>query len=214
MAQKISPTAEEFREAQEIIENSLTKAEAEFSLERDVIIEIGLGGHDDIVEMFDGVYGFASYPNEIELKFNTAAENWRQSLKSTTVHEYAHVWGFEQRGRESSKKWEYILEEAFTQHTAKQFAPEYQSQWWTEHGTQTVAAYWEQVKENELDQDSEDAGPLFINSDDEGYSLGLGYSLSFQIGQELLGEHKLSDLLTLSKSELVRAGDNLYQHER
>jgi uncharacterized protein YjaZ len=134
--------------------------------------------------------------------------------KSTTVHEYAHVWGYEHRGRESRKKWEYILEEAFTQHTAKQLVPEYQSPWWTKHGTQTVAAYWEQVKEDELDQDSEEAGPLFINPDDEGYPHGLGYSLSFQLGQELLGEHELSDVPTVCKSELVRAGDNLYQHER
>lgn len=213
MEYRISPTSEEFREAREIIENSLTVAESTFSLERDVVIEMGWGGDDYIVELMDGASGFASYPNKIEIEFNTASEDWRASLKSATVHEYAHIWGYERRGRESSKKWEYVLEEAFTQHTAKRLVPEYRSPWWTKHSTQNVAAYWEQIKDDELDQDSEEAGPVFINLDDDGYPLGLGYSLSFQLGQELLGEHDLRDLLDIDKSELVRVGDRLYQQK-
>lgn len=203
----------EFREAREIVENSLTRAEEEFPLERDVVIDIGWEGDDFFVEAMDGVSGFASHPNRIELGFNTAAEGWKEALKSTAVHEYAHVWGYERRGRESRKKWEYIIEEAFTQHMAKQLVPEYRSPWWTKHSIQNVATYWEPIKKDELDRDSEEAGPIYINLDKGGYPLGLGYSLSFQLGQELLAEHDLNDFPTLSKPELVRVGDHLYQND-
>lgn len=209
---RILPTIETFREAREIVDNSLSIADDAFPIERDVIVEVGWGGDEFIIESLDGASGFASYPNRVELKFNTGAENWRESLKSSTVHEYAHVWGYEKRGQESQKKWEYILEEAFTQHIAKDLVPEYQSPWWTKHSTQKVAAYWDQIKEAEFDEASEEAGPLFINTEDEGYPLGLGYSLSYQLGQELLAEHDLYDFPALSKEELVKAGDQLYDN--
>lgn len=209
---RILPTTEEFREAREIVEDSLSIAEGAFPVERDVVIEVGWGGDEFIVESLDGASGFASYPNSIEVKFNTRAESWRESLKSSTVHEYAHIWGYERRGQESQKKWEYVLEEAFTQHIAKDLVPEYRSPWWTKHSTQKVAAYWDQIKEDEFDEPSQEAGPLFISTEDGGYPHGLGYSLSYQLGQELRSEHDLYDFPALSKEELVEAGSQLYDH--
>jgi uncharacterized protein YjaZ len=210
MMHSISPTIEEFREAREIVESSLSIVEKAFPIERDVIVGIGWDRDDFTEESLDGASGFASYPNRIELTFNTAAENWRESLKSSTVHEYAHVWGYEKRGQESQKKWEYILEEAFTQHIAKDLVPEYQSPWWTKHNTQEIATYWDHIKEDEFLEPSEEAGPIFISTEDERYPLGLGYSLSYQLGQELLTEHDLHDFPALHKEALVRAGNQLY----
>jgi len=213
MGHRISPTTGEFETAREIVATSLDDAEATLPLDRDVVVELGWDGDEHVPELLDGASGFASYPNRIELGFNTAAENWRGSLRSATVHEYAHIWGYEQRGRESDTKWEYVLEEAFTQHTASALVPEYRSPWWTRHDRRTVAAHWGQIKEEELHRDSEEAGPVFIDPDDGGYPLGLGYSLSFQIGRELLEDHELRDLPTLEKPAVVGAGDRLYQGE-
>lgn len=189
---------------------SLTKVESEYPIKRDVIVDIGWDEDDFLVESLDGASGFASYPNRVEIEFNSSAEDWRRSLKSTTVHEYAHIWGYDQRGRESKTKWGYILEEAFTQHMARDLVPEYQSPWWTRHNEETVAKFWTQIKETELDEASEEAGPIFISSDDESYPLGLGYSLSFQIGRRLLSEYDLTQLPFLNKEAVVRAGDHLY----
>ncbi|GGL70272.1 DUF2268 domain-containing putative Zn-dependent protease [Halocalculus aciditolerans] len=213
MADRLSPTTAEFREARGIIERSLAAAEARFPTETDVVVEIGWAGDDDIVDILDGAYGFASYPNRIEIEFNTAAPNWQASLKSTTAHEYAHVWGFERRGRESETKWEYVVEEAVTQHAAKQLVPEYQSPWWTRYNPETVAEYWDRIRAEELDRDSEDGGTLYVEPKDSGYPFGLGYSLSFQLGRTLLEEHDLPYLLDIDKSALVAAGDRLYRDD-
>ena len=103
------------------------------------------------------------------------------------------------------------LEEAFTQHIARELVPEYRSPWWTKHSKETVSRYWEQIANTELKKPSEEAGPIFINTQDGGYPLGLGYALSYQLGQELLTEYELQEYPSLSKKKIVKVGNRLYK---
>lgn len=211
MTAHISPTVEDFEEVRAIVSTGIKDAAKAYPMERSPTVELGWGGEEFIVTSLDGASGFTSYPNRIEIEFNTTASQWRESLRSTTVHEYAHVFGYDHRQRESETKWEYILEEAFTQHVAEQLVPEYQSPWWTKYNPETVAKYWGDIVVDELEDPSEDGGPLYIDPQEEQYPLGLGYSLSYQLGEELLTDIELPALLTLDRELLVRAGDELYR---
>lgn len=206
----ISPSVEEFSEARELIEESLRTAAAAIPIETELRVEIGWNGEEYVVEEMDGALGVASYPDRVELEFNTNAEDWRPSLKSSTVHEYGHIYVYETRERESEQKWEYILEEAFTQHFADRLVPEYRSPWWHKHSRREVGRYWERIRDTEMTEESEEAGPVFIDPTDGGYPHGLGYSMSYQLGEELLAEYDLRDFPAVSRAEVVRVGNRLY----
>lgn len=210
MAARIVPTVEDFRQARALVVDALTEAETAFPTEREAVVELSWGGDASVVDALDGASGFTSYPNRIELAFNTETDSWRDSLRSTATHEYAHVWGYDRRGRESETKWEYVIEEAFTQHIAARLVPEYESPWWTRFTRREVADYWDRITD-ELDDPSEDGERLYVSPGGEGYPLGLGYSLSYQIGERLLERHDLRSFPALDKTALLRAGEELYE---
>lgn len=210
MNHQISPTTAEFEAARGVVELALATAADAFPMDRDVAAELGWGGDEFVVVSLDGAMGFTSPPNRVELEFNTAAPAWRDALASTTVHEYAHVWTYDRRGGESEDMWEYVLEEAFTQHVAKRLVPEYESPWWTGFDRESVAEHWDDVRE-ELGDPSQDGDRLYVDAGADGYPLGLGYSLSFQVGERLLCEHDLTDVPTLDRDALVDAGEALYR---
>jgi len=180
-------------------------------MNRTPTVELGWNGDEYVAELLNGASGFTSYPDRIELGFTTTAGEWRESLRSTTVHEYAHVWGYEERGRESETKWEYVLEEAFTQHVAEEVVPEYRAPWWTKYDEQTVGSYWDRIVAEELDEPSEDGGSLYVDPHDDTYPLGLGYALSYQLGDVLKETHSVASIPTLDRDDLLEAGNTLYR---
>lgn len=210
MSHDIAPTTAEFETARGIVGSALATAADSFPMDRDVTVELGWDGHEFVVESLDGAMGFTSPPNRVELGFNTGASEWQNSLASTTVHEYAHVYGYERRGGESETKWQYVLEEAFTQHVARRLVPEYESPWWTGFDREAVAEHWDAVRE-EFDDPNEDGERLYVDASTDGYPLGFGYSLSYQVGEVLLRDHELTELPTLDRDALVDAGEELYR---
>ncbi|MCT9094851.1 DUF2268 domain-containing protein [Haloarchaeobius sp. HME9146] len=212
MSREIHPTVSELRAARETVKDALTSANVSFPLETDVSVELGWDGSDFVTREVDGAAGYADYPDTIEISFNTHAEEWQASLASTAAHEHAHLWCFEQRGREADRKWEYVLEEAFTQHVAARLVPEYDSPWWTRHGEPVLAEYWPAVRDDEFDAENEDGGPLFIDPEPGGYPHGYGYSLAYRLGEELLNEESygLQEFVAVDREELVAVGDRLF----
>lgn len=211
MGHEIRPTPAAFETAHAIVDDAMETADEAFPLATDATVSIEWGHEDWIVEAVDGASGYTDYPDRIEIRFDTAATGWRASLRSTAVHEFAHVWAVERRGREPVTKWEYVLEEAFTQHVAKRLVPGYESPWWTKRDERTVAEYWERIRETELDAESEEAGPLFLDESEGGYPNGLGYSLAFQVGRVLLDDHDLTSFPTLDRDAVVAVGARLYE---
>lgn len=212
MAHQIKPSEKELKEAREIVGTALTEAEKELPMEQEVIIELAWTESEFTVEQMGGSSGFAKYPNIISLNFNTSAETWRESLRSSIFHEYAHTWDYEKRGQKWETRWEYILGEALTQHFARQNA-EYESPWRTKYNREEIGEYWPQIRDEELDQEYQNDGgndPLFINKAEGGYPNWLGYTLSYQIGEQLLKKHSLEELPELDKNDVIEAGNKLY----
>ncbi len=212
MSHQIKPSTRELEEAKEIIDVALLKAEENLPIEQEVVIELGWTENEFTIEEMGGSNGFAKYPNIITLNFNTSAGEWRKSLRASAFHEYAHIWDYEQRGQQWEKRWEYILGEALTQHFAEQNA-EYESPWRTKHSKEEIAQYWSKIRDKELDHVYHNDGgndSLFINKGEGEYPNWLGYTLSYQIGEQLLQHHDLEDFPELDKKDVVEAGNKIY----
>ncbi|WP_267641352.1 DUF2268 domain-containing putative Zn-dependent protease [Haloarchaeobius amylolyticus] len=212
MSREIHPTVSELRAARETVQSALTSANVSFPLDTGVSVELGWDGSDFVTSQVDGAAGYADYPDTIEISFNSHPDEWQASLASTATHEHAHLWFFEQRGGEADRKWEYVLEEAFTQHVAADLVPEYDSPWWTRHADTVLADYWPVARDEAFTAPSEEGGPLFIDPEPGGYPHGYGYSLAYRLGEELLAEegYDLRELVEVDREELVAVGDRLF----
>lgn len=214
MSHTIRPTVPEYREARSLVAEALDRAAAAFPMDTDPVVEMRWTEDEFVVAELDGAKGYAEAPDVVEIEFNTAAPAWRDSLRSTAVHEYVHVWDVEQRGGTWETRWEYVLGEALTQHAAEEFVPAYESPWPRKHDVEAVAEYWPQVREVELDRRMDEIDgydPVFIDDGEGRYPMGLGYSMSYQIGGTLRRERDLESFPHLDRAAVVRAGERLYE---
>lgn len=214
MSHTIRPTVPEYREARGLVAEALDRAAAAFPMETDPVVEMRWTEDEFVMAELDGAKGYAEAPDVVEIEFNTAAPAWRDSIRSTAVHEYVHVWDVEQRGGTWEARWEYVLGEALAQIAAEEFSLEYESPWPRKHGVEAVAEYWPRIEAAELDRRMEEIegyDPVFIDDGGGRYPMGLGYSMSYQIGEELLGEHDLESFPHLDRAAVVRAGKRLYE---
>nr|EGQ39661.1 MAG: putative Zn-dependent protease, DUF2268 [Candidatus Nanosalinarum sp. J07AB56] len=211
MPHNIKPSTEELEEAKEIVDTALTEAEEQLSMEQELIVELGWTESDFTIEEMHGARGLSKYPNTVSLDFNTSAQNWSDSLRATAFHEYAHTWDYEQRGQLWDKRWQYILGEALTQHFANQNA-EYESPQRTKHSRDEVSEYWAHIRDEKLDQEHSQSqfDPIFINKGEGKYPNWLGYSLAWQIGEQLLQQYSLEEFPALEKEDIVEAGNEIY----
>jgi uncharacterized protein YjaZ len=92
--------------------------------------------------------------------------------------------------------WRYIIDEALMQNI-----------------TEKIAEYWEKIKKKELDRNYQFPDPLYINKNEGGYPNGLGYSMSYLIGKELLEEHRPKDFPQLEKKDVIEAGDQIFNKD-
>lgn len=214
MSHRIEPSKDELEEAKNIVDSALSSASKELPMNQEVKVGLGWTEKEFVLEKMNGASGYAKYPNVLDIDFNNSANNWRESLRATSFHEYAHVWDYEQRGKKWEKRWQYILGEALAQHFANQNS-DYRARWRTEHSREKIAEYWPKIRDKEISKDMEEASvngsdPLFINKGEGDYPNWLGYSLAWQIGKALLKNHKLEDFPEITKQQLTEAGNKIY----
>ncbi len=202
------------QEAREIVEDSLVQAQEKLPIKQKIVLDLDWSEYEFMIEKMGGASGIAKYPDIINIGLNTSSDCWKSSLQASVLHEYAHIWDYEQRGQQWEKHWEYILGEALTQHFTEQNA-EYESPWRKKHSKEIIAEYWSQIRDTELDKDMEDVDfrgeeSLFVNEGNGKYPNWLGYSLSYQIGEQLLINNNLEDFPEVEKEEIIEAGNELY----
>ncbi|WP_414836827.1 DUF2268 domain-containing putative Zn-dependent protease [Candidatus Nanohalococcus occultus] len=212
---EIRPTSEQIREAREQIRKGLKTASGRLSKSEELNVDICWTSDDFVKEKMGGASGMCYSANRIEVKFNSSVGGWKENLIGTAIHEYTHSWFYEQIGGTTDAEWRYILDEALTQNMTEMLFPEADEPWRTEHSIDTLAKYWPQIKEEELDgDDNEWPDPLFISQGEDGYPNWLGYSLAYRIGKKLLETNKPEDFPGLTKEDVVQAGDELFGEDR
>ncbi len=95
MPYEIKPSTEDLEEAKEIVETALTEAEGQLPMEQEVNVSLGWTESSFVIEEMDGSSGHAHYPNVIDIYFNSSTDEWKRAIRTTSFHEYAHVWDYE-----------------------------------------------------------------------------------------------------------------------
>ncbi len=212
---EIKPTSQELETARKLVSEALEKAEENLPREDDYTVSLAWTDQDFVIERMDGTSGRAHSAHFFEIEFNTETEKWKDAIKSTAVHEYAHTWHYERRYSSEGRNnvvWQYVIDEALTQSFAEKMfdhTPDHRE----EHSREEIAEYWPEIRDEELERKFDDIPwpySLYINKSDEGYPNWLGYSMSYLIGQKLQEDHELEDFPELDKNDVIKAGNQLF----
>jgi len=128
------------------------------------------------------------------------------------VHEYTHTWFYEKIDGRCSKIWRYVIDEALTQLMVEEILPNSNEPMKNKFSQEEVADHWDKIKKEELDKSTSEPSTLYRNFSQKGFPNWLGYSLSYQIGQKLLENHELKDFPDLSKKDVIKCGDELFDN--
>jgi len=212
MSYQINTGKGDIEKARKNIQIGLDKVTEVLPKEKTLNVDIGWNSTDFVLNKMKGTSGKCYGPERIRILFNSNAENWEKNIQGSAVHEYTHAWFYEKIGGLVEQEWRYILDEALTQNMTERLITEAEEPWRTKFSKEEIAGYWPKIKEEKLDKKREDwPDPLFISNDGEGdYPNWLGYSLSYQIGKELLKDHKAEEFPNLEKEDVVDAGNGIF----
>ncbi|MFB6204147.1 MAG: DUF2268 domain-containing putative Zn-dependent protease, partial [Candidatus Nanohaloarchaea archaeon] len=204
MSHAIRPDSNELEEARRIADNALKTCEAVKPKENNVKLGLGWTENSFVLENLNGVHGYTHSEDYIQIEFNSGIDGWRDALKTQVSHEYAHSVFFESR-EEIAFNWQYILFEAHSQHFAEQIY-DGKAPWRTYFSQEELAGRWSELRPKMSSGIEEE--PVFRSKE---YHEWLGYSLAYAIGEKLLEQHELEKLPGLKRSDVIEAGDEIFQ---
>lgn len=209
MTHTVRPGPEEVREIHNIIDGVIKTCEA--VLPKDSGLEIGLGwtASDFIKEEMDGTSGKTISFKYMEIVVNTTVDGWRDSLKATTAHEYAHTYFYESLGEKSfediSFMWQQVLLDAQAQIFATRLG--FEEPMIEAVDKEYLRQNWQRIKQT-LEQEIDWYSELFYGGDN--FETWTGYTLAYHVGQKLLELHDLEEFHTLKKSDVIEVGDEIF----
>lgn len=208
MSHSIKPQSHELEEAERAVEEAIRASKAVADNGKNLEVELGWTGDIYVVEKLGGVKGLTHSPKRIELRFNTEAENWKETLKAATANEYAHTIFFEEHGEDIVFNWQEVLFEAHSQHFSEKVFPDIEASWRKKYSEKDLSENWELLKEV-LNEEIDLQRSLI-------YGRGslpdlIGYSLAYRIGEHLLENHELEELISLRRSDVLEAGEELFR---
>jgi len=207
MEYSIKPEEHELREARQEIEKAVEKVKHSLPKDKDVEFRLAWEGRQEVVEEMEGVDARTFSSTVVTLSFNSNHDKWKDSIRRNTVHEFGHTYFYEKNDDLSDFIWQWILEEALTQKLAEKIYPDSEAPYWNSVGQEELEDKWPEVKQiisDEMDYDHE----LFFGG--ENFERWTGYSLAFKIGEKLLEKHELEEFPELKRSDVIEAGDELF----
>lgn len=184
MEHSIEPTAEEFREAKDIVEGILQTCEAVLAKDSDLQVFL-CWANQSSPEVF----------SEEEARINiTTEEGWKDQLKTAVAQAYAQSWSLEYKS--NSYHWEELLTLGHSLRFAENITgekPELDSK-------EEVAGKWSILR---------DEIQLSLVEETEEIS-HYGFSLAYYLAEELEEAHSLEEFPELTMSDILDAGDNKF----
>lgn len=182
MSHRLKPEKHDFREAREIIENTLDNAQ--YLLEREGALEVNIGSYPGE----RGARGLAE-PFNIQIYFNPEVENWQEELRKVVQNYYAKSWFYEQH--DPSFFWEEVLASSlglmFLEEAGYDREPE---------EVESSQAEWKDKKDLLAKEVFE------VRSE-------FSWQLNWFIGKKLMEKHEMSDFKDLTKKDIIMAGDSI-----
>jgi uncharacterized protein YjaZ len=202
----VKPRPDQHRTAKDLIESSIESCKHLLLKEDDLEFHLAWEGRAEIIEELGGVQGRALSSELITLSFNAEQDGWKDSVRRTVAHDYAHTYFYEQNGL-SDFLWQWVLEEALSQQFAEHVFPEIDSPQRHAVGREKIEELWPSAKKvmsEEMDYEHE----MFYGG--ETFPRWYGHSLAYMIGEKLLKEHEFEDFPDLTRSDVVDTGDELF----
>lgn len=186
MNYSIKPEKHELEQARNIIEQVVGTAEA--FQEKDQALNFGLAWDRKIEPV-------VASSQKVILRFNTDLDDWENQFRGAVARGYAQTWFLEHIQPELH--WQELLMLGHSLHFSERVT-----------GTEakiddkkTIAEIWPEIKDN-----------LSLSKDEINHELiHHGFSLAYLIVEELLENHEMKDIPELSRSEIIEAGDRIFQ---
>lgn len=181
MSHSIKPEEHELREARQVVEGALAACESTWEKEEDFEICLGAKSKDNYEER--GAFGQAWNEGLIRIMFNPShGDDWKSDLRQITIYSYGESLFYEKMGAEFD--WQKILAKAF------------------------ALKFMERCGEDEEEIDRKKAEENWRERENEKFEPS--WDLAYLIGQKLLEKHALEDFPDLKRSDVLDAGDELF----
>ena len=188
MNYSIKPEEHELRKAKQTVEKALEGAKYVLDKEEDLEINLGYASLEEVGEF--GVFGSAVTPKEVEIFFNPNVEGWKNNLKDLAADLYGQTWFYE--NSEVNFVWQQVLASTVGLIVIEKVSEE------KEFEIEEFKEEWAE-KKTKISQEISKA------------SENLSWQLKLDIGHKLLEEHELEDFPDLNRSDVLEAGDKLFE---
>jgi hypothetical protein len=189
MNYSIKPEEHELREARETVEKIIESCKYVLEKEEDLTVNLGYAHRDETGEF--GVFGAAETPGSATIYFNTDVDGWKDNLEDLAADVYGQSWFYE--NSEVNFKWQ----QALASTTGLMLIEEI-----SESREADISEFQEEWAEKKTDI-SEKISPENPEN--------LSWQLKAAIGRKLLEDHELEDLPHLNRTDVLEAGDALFE---
>lgn len=187
MNYSVRPQEHQLGEARRAVESAVESCQ--YILEKEEQFDLNLGGSSDAEY---GAHGSAVSPQVLQIYFNPEIENWKEELQQTAVNLYGKAWFYEKTGST-----EFIWQEFLASITGLMLLDRTDNT--KEPEKNDLKQEWAEKKED-LSEELDFTSP-------ERFS----WELKLEVGRKLLEEHGLEELPKLTRSDVLEAGDELFQ---
>lgn len=185
MTYTIKPGEHELREARQLVETTLSTAEA--VLEKDAAYEAGLSWNTRFEPV---VYG----PEELGIGFNSRPDGWKQRVKQVAAQAYAKAWFLEHV--EPELHWQEVLMLGHSLLFSEQITGEKPEL----NDRAEIQEHWKELKQ-QLSRPVDDLNPEIAK---------YGFSTAYYIAEKLAESHELGEFTGLNRSDVEAAGEAVF----
>ena len=187
MSYRIRPEEHELRQARETIEGVLESCK--YSLEKNKLLEVNIGVAPSGSTGEYGARGVAVNAEAAQIYFDPQVEDWQEDLEKVVRKEYGKSWFYE--GMEmSGLVWQELLADIFG------------------------LMFLRQIEEREIEEppadEWEDKKHKLKKHVSPEFQEDFSWQLKWLLGEKLLENHDLEELIKLKRSDVSSAGDEIF----
>lgn len=189
MEYSIKPEKHELREAREIVEKIIESCKYVLEKEENLSVNLGYANRSETGEF--GAFGAAETPKSATIYFNAQVDGWKDNLEDLSADVYGQSWFYE--NSEINFKWQQALASVTGLMLIEQISEQ------KEIEIEALQEEWAE-KKTEISEKVSAENPE-----------NLSWQLKSAIGRKLLEENELEDLSELNRTDVLEAGDALFE---
>jgi uncharacterized protein YjaZ len=205
---RVYPTKDDGERVRGLVDEGLRRGEQRLG-EADVEVYLSWINDDFVAETMLGVSGYVDADTADTVYLNVVPDGYQDNgVVGTTVHEYVHVWEFQEFNR-WEHRWERLRGEGLAQVLQSElvdYTPPYSSS----HTVDDVADQWGPARDMLFEPVQKYVDGLFITDDDDALPNWYGYSASYHAVERLLQDNSVEDVMGMGGEAFVSSLDEFY----